>query len=295
MSEDECYPESIRKQFEIYAFSASGNLAVKEQFAKINKLHTSLRKGKVEKFYSKYFALVPSHAFEYFPGLSAQLSVLLATRVADKIVTFSKHRDVSFTSAKATVAEKNLTKNEIAALQYLGGYVLFALNKRIKKSKKWNTSSQQQVLSMLQAGKQSDVASTDQKLVDTVNRGGGGGLWKISSVVEQIFTIAELHFKAKLSGRHITKIDKEGMVGTLEKNHEVIALHAKWVCSSELEVSKDVSADILHQVLVLFVTVRSFSFAKDVINKYKNEKRNSKSKALRTELKRAANEPENFE
>ena len=81
------------------------------------------------------------------------------------------------------------------------------------------------------------------------------------------------------------------MVGTLEKNHEVIALHAEWVCSSELEVSKDVSVDILHQVLVLFVTVRAFSFAKDVIN----EKKNSKSKALRTELKRAANEPENFE
>ena len=81
------------------------------------------------------------------------------------------------------------------------------------------------------------------------------------------------------------------MVGTLEKNHEVIALHAECVCSSELEVSKDVSVDILHQVLVLFVTVRAFSFAKDVIN----EKKNSKSKALRTELKRAANEPENFE
>ena len=288
LSEDECYPESIRKQFETYAFSVSGNLAVKEQFSKINILYTSLRKGKVE----KYFALVPSQAFEYFPGLSAQLSVLLATRVADKIVTFSKHRDFSFTSAKATVAEKDLTKNEIAALQYLGGYVLFALNKRIRKSKKWNTSSQQEVLSMLQAGKQSDVASTDQKLVDTVSR---GSLWKISSVVEQIFTIAELHFKAKLSGRHVTKIDKEDMVGTLEKNHEVIALHAEWVCSSELEVSKDVSVDILHQVLVLFVTVRSFSFAKDVINKYKNEKKNSKSKAVRTELKRAANEPENFE
>ena len=93
-----------------------------------------------------------------------------------------------------------------------------------------------------------------------------GGLWKISSVVEQIFTIAELHF-TKLSGRHVTKIDKEDMVGTLEKNHEVIALHAELVCSSELEVSKDVSVDILHQALVLFVTVRSFSFAKDVINK----------------------------
>ena len=50
LSEDECYPESIRKQFETYAFSVSGNLAVKEQFSKINILYTSLRKGKVESF-----------------------------------------------------------------------------------------------------------------------------------------------------------------------------------------------------------------------------------------------------
>ena len=215
--------------------------------------------------------------------------MLLATRVADKIATFSKHRDFT---AKATDVAKDLTKNEIAALQYLGGYVLFALNKRIRKSKKWNTLSQQQALSMLQAGKQSGVARTYQNLVDAVNR---GGLWKISYVVEQIFTIAELHFKEKLSGRRVAKIDKDGILGNLEKNHEVNALLAEWVCSSELEVSKDISADILHQVLVLYVTVRSFSFAKDVINKYKNGKKNSKSTALRTELKRAADESTNFE
>ena len=122
-----------------------------------------------------------------------------------------------------------------------------------------------------------------------------GGLWKISYVVEQIFTIAELHFKEKLSGRHVAKIDKDDMVSNLEKNHEVNALLAEWVYSSELDVSKDQSADILHEVLVLYVTVRSFSFAKDVINKYKNGKKISKSKALRTELKRASDESTNFE
>lgn len=51
-----------------------------------------------------------------------------------------------------------------------------------------------------------------------------GGLWKINSVVERIFTIAELHFKDETSGKHITTIKKEDMVATLEKNHELILL-----------------------------------------------------------------------
>ena len=140
-----------------------------------------------------------------------------------------------------------MTKNEIAALQYPGGYVLFALKKRIRKSKKLNTSSRQQVFSKLQAGKQNDVASTDQKLVDTVNR---GGLWKISSVVEQIFTIAELCFKEKLCGRHVTKVDREDMVYRMRSLLSGCAL-LSWK-------SKNVSVDILQKYWWCFLLLVDF-------------------------------------
>ena len=105
----------------------------------------------------------------------------------------------------------------------------------------------------------------------------------------------ELRFKDKTSGKHITTIKKEDIVATLEKNHELIALYDQWVSSTELEVSKNVSEDILHQALVLYTTVRSFSFARDVINKYKVEKKGSKSKALRTELKRTSSQPKDLD
>jgi ADP-glucose pyrophosphorylase len=62
-----------------------------------------------------------------------------------------------------------LTEKEKAALQHLGGYVLFALNKHIQQSKKWKTASREQLLSILQAGKQTDISNTDQRLVDSVN------------------------------------------------------------------------------------------------------------------------------
>ena len=60
-----------------------------------------------------------------------------------------------------------LNEKEKAALQYLGGYVLCTLHKRIRKSKDWMTNSKQQVLAVLQAGKQSNDCETAQ-------RGGSG-------------------------------------------------------------------------------------------------------------------------
>ena len=47
----------------------------------------------------------------------------------------------------------------------------------------------------------------------------------------------------------------------------------------------------ISQELMLYVKVRSFSFAKDVINKYKAQKKSSKSKVLRTDLKRTSDQP----
>ncbi len=71
-----------------------------------------------------------------------------------------------------------------------------------------------------------------------------------------------------------------------KKNPKVDSLFQEWVRSTDLEISKDVSKDILHQVLLLYIKVRSFSFAKDVINKHKSQQKSSKSKALRKEIKK---------
>ncbi len=67
-----------------------------------------------------------------------------------------------------------LNEKKKAALQYLGGYILFNLHKRIRKSKTWMTNFKQQVLVVLQAGKQINDCETAQALVDCVNRGGFG-------------------------------------------------------------------------------------------------------------------------
>ncbi|XP_028413674.1 uncharacterized protein LOC114536530 [Dendronephthya gigantea] len=228
-------------------------------------------KEKLKSFMPKYFATVVYAASEYFPQLPFQFSVLLATRLADKIASFEKVSSCKVTSEhKSTQASTGiLNEKEKSPLQYLGGYVLFTLHKRIRNSKAWMTNSKQQVLALLQAGKQSHDCETAQTLVDCINR---GGLWKISQTVKQIFTMAEINFKSVTieSEEPITKISKTDIVYNLEKN---------------------VSKDILHQVLLLYIKVRSFSFAKDVINKHKAQQKSSKSKALRKEIKNSSDKP----
>ena len=119
------------------------------------------------------------------------------------------------------------------------------------------------------------------------------GLWKVSQTVEQILTVAEIRFKSVTTDceEHITKISKTGIVVNLEQNPKVDSLLQEWVKSADLDVSKDVSKDILHQVLMLYIKVRSFSFAKDVMNKHKAEQKHSKSKALRKEIKNSSGKP----
>ena len=195
LSQDECFPEDVRQGFQncifIYA-PQDDDLESIEMFGKIKILYASLeKKGNVEKFYSSYFALVPLKAVEYFPGLPFQSSVLLATRLADKIVSFFKEKKADHTPTARAVST-SLSMKEKSALQYLGGYVLFSLNKRLRKSAKQKSVPGNQAIALLQGGKQGEDSTTAHNLVVCLNR---GGLWKITIEVEQIFTVPEINFK----------------------------------------------------------------------------------------------------
>eukprot|EP00794_Sanderia_malayensis_P007621 gene7621-8461_t len=121
----------------------------------------------------------------------------------ESIAMFEKKADHTPT---ARAISTSLSVKEKSALQYLGGYLLFSLNKRSRKSPKWKSISGQQAIALLRAGRQGEDSNTAQNLIDCLNR---GGLWKITVEVEQIFTVAEIHFKSMTSGNHIVKIDKD--------------------------------------------------------------------------------------
>ena len=60
----------------------------------------------------------------------------------------------------------------------------------------------------------------------------------------------------------------------------------------ELEPDSHVGKDVLHSIVRLYVTVHSFSFAKDIIQRYKIKAKQTKTKSLRNEISRSCQDEE---
>ena len=68
---------------------------------------------------------------------------------------------------------------------------------------------------------------------------------------------------------------------------EVVSAYNSMLLDSELMVNNGVAKDVLHTIIELYVKVRSFSFAKDIIQRHKMKLKQLKSNALGKEISRA--------
>eukprot|EP00112_Aurelia_sp_Birch-Aquarium-sp1_P005457 Seg1619.12 transcript_id=Seg1619.12/GoldUCD/mRNA.D3Y31 product="hypothetical protein" protein_id=Seg1619.12/GoldUCD/D3Y31 len=219
LSEDLCFPLDIHSNLANFEF------LMQEEEENINDERSQVlgeakllykvlsSKGNVEKFFSKFYANIVPKASNLFYPLSGCTATLLCTKVAEKMIVLSKQSSCAVVLSR----KESLSENEKAALQYLGGYVLSNLSKKIFKSKHHKSVVGQQHLSVLQAGRASELES-QQRLVDNVNR---GGLWKITETVQKIFTLAELEFHSHTTGLTKTSI-QERLLKTLCINPSTI-------------------------------------------------------------------------
>ena len=115
-----------------------------------------------------------------------------------------------------------------------------------------------------------------QRLTNISNR---GGLWNVSEEVVQIFCTVEKMFKLVYGGDHFDKIESRQMVLKLMQN-PVITSHFDVLRSdSEYVVNDELSNNLLEQLLLLYVRVRSFSYAKDMVQKHKIENKKTKQRS----------------
>ena len=235
--------------------------------------------GNVEKFYATFYATVVTKAGVLFSTLNAHGATLLCTKLADKIAASTKSRE-----HKTMPTANFLSDKEKASLQYLGGYVFYKLNRKIFNSRHHKSEIGQQHLSILQAGRADNDSGCPQKLVDGLNR---GGLWKINETCQKILTIAELKFLTHTNAGSTKNIDSKKLVGELCVNQDILALYQNLMSSAALPVDKDIAKDVLERIRILYIKVRSFSYAKDIVNQFKISQKKAKSKALRKEIQRA--------
>lgn len=244
-------------------------------------------KGNIEEFYSYFFGNIVRNSHIIFPHiLHKHFSTLLCSKLADYIVTFYKDTVTSkdFPENYENIDAPDITigERELGGLQYLGGYIIHKLHKKLCNSPSWNENNIQQITAMLKSCKCELEDLHSQKLISALNR---GGLWGISKELEIILVEAEKTFRKNTMGvvREIDTISliKCTMMSTAVNEHFLI------ICENcSIRCDKANQKITLKSILDLYFRVRSHSIARDMINKYKIQQTNSRKKGLRTDLKK---------
>ena len=259
----------------------SSNVLDYSQFSHLHTYVQSINLNNSEKFYSSYYTEVVLNSQKYFPHLSEISSKIVSMKLADILLIKNKKG-----SLPLELTTKNLNEKELAGLQCLGGYVLQKIFLKLKRSKNYKSDEYQQAMSILSAGR-SNIPNPNVKLVNALNR---GGLWVIDDKVQKIFVIAEKYFCLQTGHFGLTHIDIPNIVETLMQFTYVKEFFQELVATASIKPSIDVAKNLLHSILVLYVKVRAFSFAKDVIEKHKYIKKQTKAKGLRTAIKQASSD-----
>ena len=133
--------------------------------------------------------------------------------------------------------------------------------------------------------------------MESVNR---GGLWSISEPSQIIFLKTEQYFRLleileyfRLTSTHgLTKVDIARIAQESISDCDVLSNNNLILAEAELEPDKHVEKDVIHNIVSLYVRVRAFSFAKDIIQRYKIKSKQTKVKSLRKEISRSCQDTE---
>ena len=179
VKESEVFAASLRTELTEYEYMYEQLNEETHEFSVMQTLFDGyLKNGNAEKFYGKFYAQVPLNAANFFQGLSRNSATLLATKVANSMLTYCKN--MMSPTDDSPASHTTLSDKEKAGLQYIGGYVLHKLNKIYARNE---TPESQHAMAILKAGKLGHGCES-HKLVSTVSR---GGLWCITESAQNIF------------------------------------------------------------------------------------------------------------
>ena len=246
LSNDLCFPLSVRSKFNTSQFSFSNEEAVNLWY----QLRTVIDcyNGDAEKFYTKFYSLFLENVLPTKFDNKSLTNTLLA-EVANEIL-----EHLSGNSTTITTEPKNkisIPDKEMKSLQYLAGFVIHKIYTKFRFSKNSASLFHQQCCLILHACK---VDTDDsQTLIDARDR---GGLWKVSKTMQDIFVECELIFRAKTTGFKTSIVCEELVIETM-KNIIVMSNFNSIALSVDTRIKKEFRLNLLEHILTLFVRVRS--------------------------------------
>ena len=234
------------------------------------------RKRNQDTFLMDFYELIPKSSV-LLQCDDQQLCCLIMISIPDHLVSLFKQ-----SQQQPAIEEKDaseLSEIERGPLSYIAGYVLSQLRKKSS-----NDELQLLIQTMM-------CPSSENTYIKTRSRGGlvtpCNDLVKILEVAEIIFH----QFTTKQSSV-VKSIPSEKLCNDTLDSPLVKSLWDNILQGCGQEISKQTHKICLENIIILYLKVRSFSYAKDYINKFKVQQKSGKSKALRKELKRKSSDKE---
>lgn len=255
------FPDSVLLQLDSF-------IPTEEQVEGLQDLLLSFSGKNYDKLYKWYYANVVKNGQQLF-DIERNASTILAIKLLDVILKQSAEK-----LEKTEIIGHNLAQRDLAAMQYLGGYVCRNIYRKLRCSKNYQSNESQQALSILKLCK--TERSDNFALVSSLDR---GGLWYISEYMQKIFVIAEKYFciqSEKNSTMRTLDIHKMYLdlynFPFIRENFDMLAGMA------DLEIENETKKNMLISILKLYLQIRAFSYARDVTAKFKANKKKKKEK-----------------
>ena len=277
LSEDPCYPEELRSKFLSYTDTGKCSSLLILHVQKLLKELSS--KGDAETYFGNYYTAIVFKAESFFPGLEKPLSTLLAKRLGDKLLSLFKNPTLGPVNKPIEINQK-----ELGSLQYLGGYVKKMLRK-IRNCQDYKSHESQGMISALECMTVDNLEQ--QRLIKATSR---GGLTTINQQTQIIFQIVEEQYRIETSRENLRKIDTRKITQAMMKNVDVNDAYSNILTQASVGMGKEARKNLLEKLISLYLRIRSFSTARDIIDKHRVEQKKPKSKGLRRSIKELAEE-----
>ena len=237
------------------------------------------RKKNQDKLLEEFYGLTPN-ASKYLncPDLNAANIIMI--EIPDRLVGFFKI-EARAKPTMTTTSDLKLDPSERGPLSYIAGYIVSKLYQKTRNKQDSDTELQ----ALLQSLKSTE---SDNNFILTRSR---GGLVSPSHHLMGIVEEAEICFRKNVGEGELVlrNIPAEMICESTLSSPVVRSLWDNIVLESGIKESSSTQKLCLENIVKLYIRVRSFSYARDYISKYKIKEKQTKSKSLRKDLKRSKN------
>ena len=237
------------------------------------------RKKNQDKLLVEFYGLILD-ASKYLNCPNSHAANVIMIEIPDRLAAFFKLCQNREETKTTTACNLKLDPSERGPLSYIAGYIVSKLYQKSRKSK---NECDQELNTLLQSLKSTE---SDNNFILARSR---GGLVAPSRHLLGIVEEAEILFRKNIGeGKQVLhNIPVENICKKTLNSPIVRSLWENIVLESGIEESSSTHKLCLENIVKLYVRVRSFSYARDYITKYKIKEKYTKSKSLRKDLKRS--------